>query len=256
MKQTAIRLLRSVLPGPVRRMLPRLAAHLDREAFEAAAFRYLKAPSMGLGLAGLRDRGLRPATILDIGAFQGDWSRMAAGIWPDAEITMVEGNREKEPALSAVAKELNAGLEIALLGPEDGQSVEFVVMETGSSVFEENSPLDRRRERREVRSLDALFAGRRVDLIKIDVQGYELEVLAGGQRVLGEAEAVLLEIALIEINRGAPLLDEVVAYLAARDLIAVEVLELHRRPLDGAMNQIDILFVRRSSPLFANTAHF
>ena len=50
---------------------------------------------MRLGLERIRSRGLMPGTIVDIGAFEGDWSRMARDIWPDAGIVMVEGNENK-----------------------------------------------------------------------------------------------------------------------------------------------------------------
>jgi hypothetical protein len=42
-------------------------------------------------------------------------------------------------------------------------------------------------------------------LLKIDAKGYELEILSGATKVLPSIEAILLEIAVIEINKGAPL---------------------------------------------------
>ena len=41
-------------------------------------------------------------------------------------------------------------------------------------------------------------------LLKIDVQGTELEVLEGGEKTLSTCEAVQLEIALLPYNDGAP----------------------------------------------------
>jgi hypothetical protein len=83
------------------------------------------------------------------------------------------------------------------------------------------------------------------NFLKIDVQGYELEVLRGATNSLQAFEAVLLEVAIIEINEGAPLLHEVTTFMAARGFIASEICEIHRRPLDKAMSQIDVIFVRR-----------
>ena len=109
---------------------------------------------------------------------------------------------------------------------------------------------------RKLRALDALFDERGFDFIKLDVQGYELEVLRGAQRILAGVEAVLLEVSLLKINRGAPILDEVVAFMRERQFVAYEILEIHRRPLDRAMNQVDIIFVRQDSPLLADTSHY
>jgi hypothetical protein len=92
--------------------------------------------------------------------------------------------------------------------------------------------------------------------VKIDTQGYELEVLKGAQKILPKIDAILLEVAIIEINEGAPLLDEVVVFLKRLGFVTYDILEFHRRPLDGALNQIDILFVRENSPLVADKRHF
>jgi hypothetical protein len=139
----------------------------------------------------------------------------------------------------------------------EGAAVTFHIMESGSSVFEEHSGVERRPLRLKQGTLDSITNGiDTVDFIKIDVQGYELEVLKGGMRTLARAQAILIELSLIEINEGAPLLDEALSFMRAAGFVAYDVLEIHRRPLDGAMNQIDILFVREESPLRADKRHW
>ena len=92
-------------------------------------------------------------------------------------------------------------------------------------------------------------------MLKIDSQGYELEILKGSSRLLQKTSSVLLEISIIEINEGAPLLHEVVAFMASHGFLACEIMELHRRPFDQALNQLDFLFVREDSPLLADKRH-
>jgi hypothetical protein len=127
-------------------------------------------------------------------------------------------------------------------------------MESGSSVFEENSPLQRQSVPVKQNRLDAFRLA--AEFIKIDVQGYELEVLRGGMETLAQAEAALIELSLIEINNGCPLLHEALAFMKHAGFVAYDILELHRRPLDGAMNQIDVLFLREDSPLRADKRHW
>ena len=67
---------------------------------------------------------------------------------------------------------------------------------------------------------------------------------------------MLLEVAIIEINEGAPLLHDVVAFMKSHGLVAYDILEIHRRPLDTALNQVDIIFVREDSRLIADKRHF
>jgi hypothetical protein len=92
--------------------------------------------------------------------------------------------------------------------------------------------------------------------LKIDAQGYELEILKGSTLLIESIDAILLEIALIEINEGAPLLHEVLPFMRSIGFVAYDVLEIHRRPLDRALNQIDVLFVRVDSPLLSDKRHF
>jgi hypothetical protein len=47
---------------------------------------------------------------------------------------------------------------------------------------------------------------------------------------------------LIEVNEGSPILHEVLAYMHERDFVALDLLELHRCPVDRALLQVDILF--------------
>jgi FkbM family methyltransferase len=212
---------------------------------------------MGRGLQFLKSRGFEPSFIVDIGAFQGDWSRTAHAVWPASRILMLEGNPEKISPLQQVAQDVQGSVIHALLGQEDGIEVEFHVMESGSSVFEENSPVERLSLKQRTKSLDSLLHDfPRPDLIKIDVQGYELEVFKGGEAALRTAEAVIIEVSLIEINQGAPLVHEVVDFMAKRGFVTYDIFELHRRPLDNSMNQIDVVFVPTESRLRADKRHW
>lgn len=248
--------LKAVLPQSSADSLFRLGVKLAPKEFDRYAFENAFAPAMHFGLQKLASRGFAPATIADIGSYHGDWSRMVKSIWPQARLEMVEANNSKRDILLPIAKELGAYLHFALLGPQDGQEVVFHVMESGSSVFEENSPLDRRSETRTTQTLDSVMQGLKIDLLKLDVQGFELEVLKGGTETLKYSKAVILEVSLLEINKGAPLFAEVIGFMHAHSFEVCDILELHRRPLDKATNQVDILFVPAASEFLADKRHF
>ncbi|HLW70714.1 MAG TPA: FkbM family methyltransferase [Candidatus Binataceae bacterium] len=256
-KTGTITILSGLLPDRVKRSLFHLSFHLANAEFEKFAHDFAFAPSMELGLRAMAARGFAPQTIVDVGAFEGDWSRLAKRVWPAASLRMVEPNLEKQARLGAVAKDLDAALLCELLGADDGQQVQFHLMESGSSIMSERSPLPRTVEQRELRRLDSLFPElARPGLLKIDAQGYELEILKGAGAILPAFEAILVEIAIIEINVGAPLLHDVVAFMKSLGFIAYDILEIHRRPLDQALNQIDLIFVREQSSLVADKRHF
>jgi FkbM family methyltransferase len=220
---------------------------------EFARFSFLYSAGQEQCLRQLASNGFQARTIVDVGAYRGDWARMAHAIWPDAAIVMIEPNREQTRRLNALAAELHGTLYCELLGPVDGQEVAFHVMATGSSVLPERSDVPRRMEIRNLATLDTLLADYlRVDLLKIDAQGYELSILDGAAKVLPKVQVVLLEAALLEVNEGSPLLHDVIQYMNNRGFVAYDVLEMHRRPLDRALCQIDIIFCRHDAAIRAN----
>jgi hypothetical protein len=81
-------------------------------------------------------------------------------------------------------------------------------------------------------------------LIKIDVQGAELDVLDGAQETLLEAEVVVLEVSLFEFMQGAPQLFDVISYMKNRGFVAYDIILGWNRPLDNALGQVDIAFVK------------
>jgi FkbM family methyltransferase len=253
-KETLIGALDFVLPKSLKNSLLHVSYHLAPREFERFAHRYCIAPNMAFGLQTLAARGFSPRTIVDVGAYEGGWSLIAHDIWPNSCVVMVEPNHAKKPQLLEVAAKLSCRLYDDLLGANSGQSVAFNVMGTGSSVLSENSLVDRVVETRALSTLDALSLALEGDsnLLKIDAQGYELEILKGAANSIKSFEAVLLEVAIIEINDGAPLLHEVTAFMDSLGFIAGEILEIHRRPLDGAMSQIDVIFIRKGSKLLAD----
>lgn len=256
-KVATIRALRALLPAGVRDSLLHLSFHLANREFRRFAYEYAHAPAMDFGLAAMAQRGFAPATVIDVGAYQGEWSRLAREIWPKCALVLVEPNADAQPGLLDFAASAGAVLHRDLLGADDDREVFFNVMASGSSVLAERSAVPRITQTRRLRRLDSVLtdvAG--PALLKIDAQGYELEILRGAERVLPAVEAVLLEIAVIEINEGAPLLHEVLVFMKRLGFVTYDLLELHRRPLDRALNQVDIVFVRETSPLIADKRHF
>jgi FkbM family methyltransferase len=212
---------------------------------------------MQFGLKAMSDRGFTPRTVIDVGAFNGKWSTMAKQIWPESYLFMIEPNLANRSCLLKIAKELDATLISEVLGADNDRAVEFYLMGSGSSVMNERSNVPRVVETRYLRRLDSLVGTVNAPtLLKIDAQGYELQVLKGASQTLLTVEAVLLEIATIEINEGAPLLHDVIIFMHSLGFVAYDILEIHRRPLDKALNQVDIIFVPEHSKLLADKRHY
>jgi len=169
---------------------------------------------------------------------------------------MIEALEQKREMLESVCSRLGTSVafRVALLGATSGSKTRFVEMETGSSVYEEQSRYTRQISEKVTITLDDLLAAesRPVDFLKLDVQGYELEVLRGATRSLEQTQGVLMEASLVPINQGAPLLAEVVRFMDENGFRLIDFCSQIRRK-DGVLWQTDLLFVRASSPLVPDT---
>jgi FkbM family methyltransferase len=234
---------KAVMPLPVRKTIGRAGSFFGAE---------LTYPDMALSLRNLARLGFRPRFTVDIGAYQGDWTKLCRAAFPETRLLMVEAQPGKVEELQAVARSLGGEVEVAtaLLGPEDGLDVVFQEMETGSSVFPESSPKPRQARTMTTTRLDSLLqkdAAPPVDFLKLDVQGYELEVLKGGTRALEQDEVVLLEVSLLPVNAGAPPFEAFVSFLDQAGFRMFDLCGEGRRR-DGVLWQVDLMFLRKGSP--------
>ncbi|HWD89991.1 MAG TPA: FkbM family methyltransferase [Mucilaginibacter sp.] len=210
----------------------------------------LGVPSQEDSFARLKGLGFDPKVCLDIGAYEGNWTRDLKNIFPDMAVLMLEGQSEKEGALKKVKEQFtDVDYHIALLGAEE-RDVTFHKYETASSVLSEHHSTGARTETVKLRLLDKLVEKTRFEkseLIKIDTQGYELEILKGGEKALASAEFVLLEVSLLDIYKDVPLVAEVIAFMNQRRFVLYDICSLMRRPLDKALFQSDFLFAKENS---------
>jgi FkbM family methyltransferase len=187
--------------------------------------------------------GFRPKTIVDAGAAGGGWSRMAAEIWPRAQIVAFEPNRRNEPALERLRTDLpQFAYHLGFLGAQPGR-VSYADRGAQTSLYAQPGGA----AEADMLTLDGcLDAGlfRQPQLLKLDVQGYELQVLEGGQRVLAGCEAVLAEVSFFRFHPDMPTADEVIAYLKERGLVVYDTMGLLRLPQDDALGQMDLMFLR------------
>ena len=61
------------------------------------------------------------------------------------------------------------------------------------------------------------------DIVKMDVQGYELEILKGAEQTLRQAKLIMAECWLTRsYGPGTPLLHEIIAYLSDRGFVLID----------------------------------
>ena len=144
-----------------------------------------------------------PKSVLDIGAWNGYWTKKVKAIWPNAEYTCVEAGPKYEKNL----KEITPHYHIAVLGNENKEvkmylrkikkgSKQKVTYTKGASIFN-NIASDW--EIREMKTLDQLVGkDAQFDLIKQDVQGAEILVMQGASEIFKRAKYVIQEVNIIK----------------------------------------------------------
>ena len=203
---------------------------------------------MGKRLQHMARLGFQPQTIVDVGAASGAWSRMAAAIWPNAHLVGFEGNRTNEPHLERTRRDLpQFDYHLCFLGAEPG-TVTYANRGAQTSLYTGAAGTNTA----DMRTLDACIEeghAPQPQLLKLDVQGYELEVLEGAREVLSRCEAVLAEVSFFHFHPEMPTADDVIAYLKERGFVVYDTMGLLRLPEDDALGQMDFMFLRADHPL-------
>jgi FkbM family methyltransferase len=201
----------------------------------------------------LKEQGFSPRTILDIGAHRGEWSRKVATVWPEASFFMIEANIDHQETLKKAT--WAKGFEIALLGEKVNKKVKYYVSKSmfseGNSVFKEQTHFFDKFEIRflPMDTLDSLVKRRKlskIDFLKIDTQGSEINILKGAKKTLAKAEFVLLETQNLIYNLGAPDTGDVIVFMKKIGFKLFDITELHHLTTKEMLG-VDMLFAKNNS---------
>jgi FkbM family methyltransferase len=200
----------------------------------------------------LKEKGFAPENVVDCGAYVGNWTRMVKRNFLESNVLMIEPQADKESLLIQVCNEFPGTVNYVrcLLGCEPKEAVTFFEMESGSSVLGELTDVPRKAVTLRMVPLDDVLRERKITkamFLKLDVQGYELEVLKGAKQALKNSEVVLLEVSFVLYNQSAPLFHEVVEFMKDRGFLMYDICPLQRWA-DNTLLQADVFFVKKDSP--------
>jgi FkbM family methyltransferase len=85
---------------------------------------------------------------------------------------------------------------------------------------------------------------RKINLLKCDTQGFELEVLRGSSEMLEHVQFVFLEVNFTEVYKGLPSFFDIFDYLTSRGM---ELVKFYRQQFEGyKLRHADVLFYNPS----------
>jgi FkbM family methyltransferase len=190
----------------------------------------------------VKQSGFYPETIIDVGAYEGEWAAFISDYFPKSDIILIEAQKEKKKILEDLDFTV-ADIHIETLSDKSGKTVEFYQHETGSSYYRENTDVDIPKKSKQTVTLDELINTSEVEnaLLKLDVQGAELDILNGGREILESTTAVYLECSLVNYNVEGPLIEEVISYIRGQGFTPYGIGGYHR--WGNQLSQIDLLFI-------------
>jgi len=182
-----------------------------------------------------------PDTILDIGAYHGNWTKQMMTIYPNSEYHLFEAI--DYPELCAFKNKYNVVLN------ERREIVDWYEMRnTGDSFCREKTRFfkDCEIKKKETIDLDSFdFSKSKNILIKIDCQGAEIPILKGASKTLKNTDFVILEMPLFGVyNEGVANFGEHISYMDSIGFIPYDFLESHY--CNGFNIQIDMLFINKN----------
>lgn len=206
----------------------------------------------------LRQQGFQPAAVIDVGAQIG--TEELYQVFPEAQHLMIEPVEEHRPALAAIAAVLkNAEVIIAAASDRSGET--YLRVSRNSLYSEISDTAEPASDLPEVRNIpcvaiDDLCRSRVLHgpyLVKIDVDGRELDVLKGMAEALKNTECIIVE--TVFFGDGNNNFYRIVDYLSRFDFAIYDIVEPVYRQIDMALWQTDTIFVRRNG-IFRQTHEF
>jgi FkbM family methyltransferase len=218
--------------------------------------------AMDEALSGLVRSGFAPSSIIDGGANRGEWAKEARSVFPHAHIHLIE----PLPKCISCLREIAAAdgrmtvhpyaatvpgvpeVPFNLVG-DDGMSTGAQVALPGERLPNEMvlpaSTIDTMMER-------SIEPGA---LLKLDLQGHEIEAMRGATNVLRNVEVIICEVSFYPVNdNGRPIFADVMSFVSSCGFAIYDFASLVGRYNDNRLQWGDIVIVKKGSQLLANNA--
>ena len=205
-------------------------------------------------ITSLKNKNFKPDYIVDVGCFQGIWTNKLLKFFPNSQYILfdaIDNNNHYLDKLKSTNK--NVDYKIRLLS-DDEKYYDFFSMQSGSSIFEEQTNYPRQIKRIKssllYNELPLKLKDSVSNLIKFDVQGAELKVISGLGNLINNFEVVIIEVSLHNYNKNSPLFYDVIHYMKNKKFILYDIYDLKRLgDKDSYLLQFDCVFLRENSNL-------
>ena len=199
----------------------------------------------------LKSLNFYPKTLIDVGVATDTMDLYKH--FPHAEFLFVEPLVEFEPYIKELCERFNGNYEMVAAGPK---ACDFTMMVTpdlgGSSLFTtrdaENGAYAMTPRTVPMVTLDSLWNKYNLQgpaLLKIDVQGGEIEVLKGAKETVKQCEVVIMEVGITEHYVGRAVLFDYVSFMKEQGFVVWDIMHMNYNDY-GLLAETDMLFVKEN----------
>ena len=194
--------------------------------------------------------------IIDVGGADGTTPKIFSKAFPDKIIYVFEPINEN---YIVIKKLINEYPNIRLIAKAAGSSEGITTINkanriTSSSIFELNADQDSAVfaeplynegiENIEITTIDNAIPPGKTALMKIDVQGFELEVLKGAKGILKNTKVIVLEMNNHNVYKGSPKYYEVDEFLRKNNFTLYDIFPSLKD--DGRLKEWDVIYLNNT----------
>lgn len=196
-----------------------------------------------------------PEVVLDVGVADGTPELYEA--FAKSHFILFEPLEEYNEKMKKIAKNFSLNkvdIEMCALGSKNEE--QFMNVHGGlprSSLCKEvgDENVNGVQRKIDVKRLDSFIQKYDLDkkslFLKVDVQGFEIEVLKGAEVLFPNIDVIVLEVSFFGLYDSNAEFYDVVSYMYDKGYVAYDIFGLLNRPIDDALLQVDISFVKKES---------
>ena len=204
--------------------------------------------SMQKSIEWLRTNHFNVATVLDVGASDGRWSRDCMNHFTDSHYVLFEPQTCHSDALDSIEKEYGGKLTVVkkAVGRKSGKTYFDITDPFGGSLA------DLKKENTvevSLTSIDECIIEKGLKgpyLLKLDTHGFEISILEGAAKALRDCTILVIEAYNYNIEPGSVLFWQLCEYLNLKGFRPIDIVDIMYREYDNSLWQMDIVFVQSS----------
>lgn len=199
----------------------------------------------------LKNMQYEPDSILDIGAYHGNWTSNMLSIYPNSKYYLFEPINYQQ--LNKFKNNSSIYINNVILNDKIEEVDWFQEKNTGDSFFKEKSKFFINTKSIKKKTIDLntviqndnILSNAKNIFIKIDCQGAEIPILKGSSQILHKTDFIVLEIPLFgQYNEGVPNFSQHIQFMNSIGFIPFDIVDKHY--IYNFNMQIDMLFINKN----------